>query len=67
VVIARLHARARVSAASLTKLVARGWHTGIYQGIYDRNSDFFRDLILMEVSELNGIVQFIVRSVREQF
>ncbi len=22
----------------------------------DRNSDFFRDLILMEVSELNGIV-----------
>jgi hypothetical protein len=28
---------------------------------------FFRDLILMEVSELNGIVRFIVRSVCKQF
>ncbi len=26
----------------------------------DRNSDFFRDLILMEVSEWNGIVRLIV-------
>ncbi len=33
----------------------------------DRNSDFFRDLILMEVSELNGIVLFIARSVCKQF
>ncbi len=33
----------------------------------DRNSDFFRDLNLMEVSELNGIVRFIVRSVCKQF
>jgi hypothetical protein len=29
----------------------------------DRNSDFFHDLILMEVLELNLIVRFIVRSV----
>jgi hypothetical protein len=27
----------------------------------DRNSDFFRDLILMEVSEVNGVVRLIVR------
>ncbi len=33
----------------------------------DRNFDFFRDLILMEVSELNGIVWFIVRLVCKQF
>jgi hypothetical protein len=30
-------------------------------------SNFFRDLILVEVSELNGIVRFIVRSVCKQF
>ncbi len=33
----------------------------------DRSSDFFCDLILMEVSELNSIVRFIVRSVCKQF
>jgi hypothetical protein len=33
----------------------------------DQNSDLFRDLILMEVSGLNGIVRFIVRSVCKQF
>jgi hypothetical protein len=32
----------------------------------DRNSDFFRDLFPMEVSELNGIVRFIVISNCEQ-
>ncbi len=36
-------------------------------GSCDRNVDFFRDLILMEVSELNGIVWFIIGSVCKQF
>jgi hypothetical protein len=33
----------------------------------DRNSDFFLDLNRMEVSELDGIIRFIVRSVCKQF
>ena len=33
----------------------------------DGNSVFSRDLILKEVSELNGIVRIIVRSVCKQF
>ena len=33
----------------------------------DDNSVFSRDLILKEVSELNGIVRIIVRSVCKQF
>ncbi len=34
----------------------------------NRNSNFFfRDLILMEISELDGIVRFVVRPVCKQF
>ncbi len=33
----------------------------------DQNSDLFRDLNLMKVSELNGIVRYIVRSVCRKF
>jgi hypothetical protein len=44
---------------SIALIIAGKWSKKWFRSC-DRNSDFFRDLILMEVSELNGMVWFIV-------
>jgi hypothetical protein len=63
---ARARARMRSSLPPWLARI-RGPQTKVRVRAGDRNSDFFRDLILMEVSVLNGIVRFIVRSVCKQF
>ncbi len=56
----RLLQHRQPAGITVRRIIYRSW---------DRDSVFFRDLILMEVSELNAIqvVWFIIRSVRRQF
>jgi hypothetical protein len=48
------------------KTLTREWSNKWFRSC-DRNPDFFRDLILMEVSELSGLARFIVSSVCKHF